>query len=696
MKILLKNFGNYETKEFNLPNNKFVLFKGENGSGKSTVFKAISWVLFNKLKTVKHGADACEVVFQDTGLTVKRVSKPQSLKLQYKNETFEHSVAQEMIYKIIGLNWDQFCLSTMIDSNIKTSLATITPTERFNVIRELVSTLDEPRKDQEKIEAYYKSLTSDIHKGELNVLERSLKESKIELEKSQDVQDIPLQVDENKEDVASTLKELRSKQKLWMNMFSDGLSTESIKARMAEIEKIPILKEKIDVIKECLQYARHMKSVQDNKDSFEKGKKLYFKELNAELKKLQKATPGEEEEELKAKAKECITRHQEKNSKNPFWDSSPEDIEELKTTLQKDLDVLKLKATKQKCPVCQEFIALQETQVVKWEKEWNKVKPNKDAKFITNLEFQYALDKQAKDKWETMIKNKMRINEIKRMLKDEILSSELIRLKKSFGEAIPIPKEWKDRYDVEYLEKRLEELTLQFGAIKPEEPSERKKLVSLKDVPTRKKLEKLNNEVDELEKKYNTLQEQEIQNHKFHEMAKLKDRVERLQKELSQVTTQIETTEKLKVSVARLKTLQKEAEILSMQNVVDTINIYSDEYLKQFFEENIRVVLSLVKHTAKETKLGLDIDIEFNGHKFDITEFSQGELIKINLSFILAMNRLQGSKYLFLDEVLQNLDRTVLLEIYDCLKKITDHVSIFVIDHNSVEGFFDEIVEFVK
>lgn len=695
MKILLKNFGNYDTKEFNLPNNKFVLFKGENGSGKSTVFKAISWVLFNKLKTVKHGSDACEVVFQDAGLTVKRVSKPQTLKLQYKNETFEQSVAQEMIYKIIGLNWDQFCLSTMIDSNIKTSLATITPMERFNVIRELVSTLDEPRKDQEKIEAYYKTLTSDIHKGELNVLQRSLGESKNELEKFKDV-DVPLEKTDDKEDVAVTLKELKVKQKLWMNMFSDGLSTDSIKTRLDEISKIPILKEKISVIKDCLQYARHAKSVQDNKDSFEKGKKLYFKELNAELKKLQKATPLGEEEELKAKAKECITRHQEKESKNPFWDSSPEDIEELKSTLQKDLDVLKLKSTKQKCPVCQDFVALQETQIVKWEKEWNKVKPNKDAKFINSLEFQHPLDEQAKEKWETMIKNKMRINEIKRMLKDEILSSELIRLKKSFGEPIPMPKDWKDKYDVEYLEKRLEELTLQFGSIKPEEPGESKKLLSLKDVPTRKKLEKLNIQVDELEKKYGFLQEQEIKNHKFNEMTRIKERIEKLQKDLNHVTGQIDTTEKLKAAVARLKTLQKEAEILSMQNVVDTINIYSDEYLKQFFDENIRVVLSLVKHTAKETKLGLDIDIEFNGHKFDITEFSQGELIKINLSFILAMNRLQGSKYLFLDEVLQNLDRNVLLDIYGCLKNITDGVSIFVIDHNSVEGFFDEIIEFTK
>lgn len=209
-------------------------------------------------------------------------------------------------------------------------------------------------------------------------------------------------------------------------------------------------------------------------------------------------------------------------------------------------------------------------------------------------------------------------------------------------------------------------------------------------------MEKLNIQVDELEKKYTILQEQEIRNHKFNEMTRLKERIEKLQKDLNTVTGQIETTEKLKISVARLKTLQKEAEILSMQNVVDTINIYSDQYLKEFFDENIRVILSLVKHTAKETKLGLDIDIEFNGHKFDITEFSQGELIKINLSFILAMNRLQGSKYLFLDEVLQNLDRNVLLDIYGCLKNITENVSIFVIDHNSVEGFFDEIIEFAK
>ena len=40
MKILLKNFGTYVEKEFDLPNNKFVLFKGENGSGKMYNFQS--------------------------------------------------------------------------------------------------------------------------------------------------------------------------------------------------------------------------------------------------------------------------------------------------------------------------------------------------------------------------------------------------------------------------------------------------------------------------------------------------------------------------------------------------------------------------------------------------------------------------------------------------------------------------------
>jgi DNA repair exonuclease SbcCD ATPase subunit len=173
----------------------------------------------------------------------------------------------------------------------------------------------------------------------------------------------------------------------------------------------------------------------------------------------------------------------------------------------------------------------------------------------------------------------------------------------------------------------------------------------------------------------------------YKDLKKKLDRVNQRDKEMADKV----------IALKRLQTVQKEAASMSLESIINTINGYAEEYLHKFFDETISVKMTNVKETQTKVEYSLvNIDLFYNDKKYMITEFSQGELIKINLSFILAMNRLQGSTYLFLDEILQNLDKGVLLEIYATLKSITKDVSVFIIDHNSNEGFFDDVLEFVK
>lgn len=699
MKILLTNFGTYTQKEFEFKNNKFILFKGENGSGKSTVFKAIAWVLYGKYKTVRKGCAACEVVLQDRNWIVKRTSKPQTLKLRFEGEDYEGSAAQKLVYKLIGSNWDQFRLSTMIDSNSRSSLASITPGERFSVIRELVSTLDEPQQDLEKILAFEKGLRSgeDMSKGELNILKQQVEEAKRDLESM----DKPVveSVDEEERDRLETLLEKdRAKRERWVDFLSSGLTKEGIQERLAQLEALPSLLDKLKMMKRYLVYSKHIASVQATKKDFEKGKKLHFKNLKKELKTLEKKEC--DPESLKEVARELGVRKDAKDEGNPYWDLEPHNIEELLEERKEDQKVVHLKSTKQKCPHCSKNVAINDNKILKWLKKWNHVEDCDDVHHLEALEdLVYEVDLEANEKWEESVTVKNRIKELKRMIDGEILSTELIRLRKSFGEEIEEPDGYKEKYTVEYLEGRIEELTKELGGIREEEDGEREKLegmLSSKIIPTKKKLNTLNKRIKETEQKLDEFRAYEKQLSDKKEYERLKKVVKTTKKTIKQIEKDREGDEKIKADIARLKVLQKEAEIMSMQNVVDTINNYSADYLQKFFDEAITVELTLTKRTQKGVKLSLDIDINFNGLKYDISEFSQGELIKINLAFILSMNRLQNSKYLFLDEVLQNLDRNILLEIYDCLSSITDEVSVYVIDHNSVEGFFDEVVEFKK
>ena len=612
MRILLKNFGTYAQKEFEFTNNQFILFKGENGSGKSTIFKAIAWVLYSKYKTVKHGCTSCEVVLQDRDWIVKRTSKPQTLKLRYRDDEFEGSAAQKLIYKLIGSNWEQFKLSTMIDSNPRSSLASITPGDRFSVIRELVSSMDEPQQDLEKILAFEKGLISgeDMSKGELNILKKQFEEANKELSEMDKPESVDID-EEEREKLESLLEKDRAKRENWVDMLSSGLTKEAAEERLAQLDALPSLKDRLKKMKEYLTYTKHIESVKKTKDDFEKGKKLHFKQLKKELKELEKKES--DPDTLKEVAREQGIRDDAKDEGNPYWNSPPDEIEKLIEEKKEEQKVVHLKSTKQKCPHCSKAVAINENKILKWLTKWNKVKDCDDVHHLESLTgLVYESDETANKKWEESVTIKNRIRELKRMIDGEILSTELIRLRKSFGEEIDQPEGYKDKYTIEYLEERIEQLNQELGSIKDEEKGERKKLESVtssKIAPSQKKLTKLNSRIKETEQKLDEFRKYDKILSEKKEYERLKKVVKTTKKAIKEIESNKEGDEKIKADIAKLKVLQKEAEIMSMQNVVDTINSCSSDYLQKFFDDAITVELTLVKHTQKGVKMALDIDI---------------------------------------------------------------------------------------
>ena len=114
MKITLHNFGCYKDKTF-IFNDMFTLFKGINGSGKSTVFKALCYALYGKNKTLMYGESTSSVKLETKSWSVTRVSKPMSLLLTHKEKSYEDTKAQAIIENtIIGMSWEQFSLCAWV------------------------------------------------------------------------------------------------------------------------------------------------------------------------------------------------------------------------------------------------------------------------------------------------------------------------------------------------------------------------------------------------------------------------------------------------------------------------------------------------------------------------------------------------------------------------------------------------------
>lgn len=670
MKLLLINFGTYEKKQFDFKSNQFTLFKGENGSGKSTIFKAICFALYDKFKTVRHTQETCQVTLQDQNWIIKRTSKPRILKVQIDTLILEGASAQELIInKIMKMTWEQFCLCTMIQES--KSLVSITAGERFSVVRDLVSCLDKPVNDAEKILAYEKSLKEQFtfSSGEMSVL-------RAQLDKYSDCEEIQFDKDQYNES-RERLEILLTKREKWISILSTGIPKDEAQLKLEKLDSVKTIKSKIQKLTNNLQYVRQIDQIKKLKEDFEIGRKDYFERIKNELKELKDYN----EANLKEIAMETQIRLSLKDDGNPYWEWSPEEIKKV------DLRSVSLKQTRQQCPCCNNFVAIEKGKIIEWETNWNK-ESNITTDIMALQKLKYPLDLKAPEKWEMAVKTRLRKAELTRILKDEILSSELIRMKKSFGEKISEPQGYKEFYTIEYLEDRIQTLTKELGTCPKE--SEREMLetiVSTKKYPTKEGLEKITKEISELTKKCDKMRDDMDKYKLYQEYSNLKEKIKIISEKEANIKLEM-------VAIERIKILQKEAEIMSMQNIIDTINSYAEEYLVKFFDNTITVTLDVIKKTAKNVKMSLEMNILYGGQPYNIHEFSQGELIKINLAFILAMNRLQQSSYLFLDEVLQNLDKGVLLEIYACLKQL--NISVYVIDHNSIEGFFDEIIEFQK
>ena len=142
----------------------------------------------------------------------------------------------------------------------------------------------------------------------------------------------------------------------------------------------------------------------------------------------------------------------------------------------------------------------------------------------------------------------------------------------------------------------------------------------------------------------------------------------------------------------------RQAEFLSIEETVKSINIQSKFYLdKMFVKLPIEVKLENYKPTGKGKNLKvtekMNMSIEYDGNVYDsMRQLSGGESDRVNLAFILAINDMIGSKFLFLDESLSSLDAEINTEIFLFLKQNCDNRLIITVSHEVVKGLFDNLI----
>ena len=154
MKVIITGFRCYDQGEFEFPNSEITLVSGNSGSGKTTIFEAIRWCLYGRLRNVypKSGSSNCQVqvtipVSSSTNFTITRQKKPDRITVQSDgpdgSSTWTDTVAQDMIIQTFGD--EKLWLSTSyIKQKDRCLILSGTQKEKLQVLRTIALGDDDP------------------------------------------------------------------------------------------------------------------------------------------------------------------------------------------------------------------------------------------------------------------------------------------------------------------------------------------------------------------------------------------------------------------------------------------------------------------------------------------------------------------------------------------------------------------------
>lgn len=161
--------------------------------------------------------------------------------------------------------------------------------------------------------------------------------------------------------------------------------------------------------------------------------------------------------------------------------------------------------------------------------------------------------------------------------------------------------------------------------------------------------------------------------------------METLKNDLHKVKDQLNTKTDELLATETLKKRYKQAEILSLESIVHTINAGMSKYLNYFFQDNVQVYLS--SKLNKTTKINTNVILK--GKKSTMGDLSGGEYDRVTLASIITINEMLNSRILILDEALNSLHQESNTEILQFLKEQASNKLILIISHNVITGIFD-------
>lgn len=201
------------------------------------------------------------------------------------------------------------------------------------------------------------------------------------------------------------------------------------------------------------------------------------------------------------------------------------------------------------------------------------------------------------------------------------------------------------------------------------------------------------------------LKKEEINKREEEEIKKKLEKYLTYEQELKKYTEWCESIEKLEEdekgcrdrlsAVNTLKEKILEAEAISMETVINSINTHAQLYLEKFFDQSISAFIQSfknVKSKINSEKPQINLAIEYREVECDFSTLSGGERSRVSLAFTLSLNEIFNCPIILLDESLASLDQENVNRVTHCIREMYKGQMVIFICHNVISGFFDKVI----
>ena len=155
----------------------------------------------------------------------------------------------------------------------------------------------------------------------------------------------------------------------------------------------------------------------------------------------------------------------------------------------------------------------------------------------------------------------------------------------------------------------------------------------------------------------------------------------------------VEDSNKRYTATLKLKEKILRSESLILNNMVENINIHTQEWLDLFFPDTpLHSTLKTWKTNKKGTKPTIDIEIQYKDREIDVNSLSGGEFARLTLAYTLALSDVFKSPLIMLDECTASLDEELSSTVFDSIKDKFSSKLALIIAHQVVKGDFDTVI----